>query len=117
MTTSSSDLPIKDWSQQPSRRALPATAVVTRLAQLSGWTLHGDGAGEAIEKTFRFDNYFQTLAFVNALAWIAHQQDHHPALLVEYGRCTVRWNTHDAGGLTDTDFDCAQRTDTLVTLS
>jgi len=106
----------KDWTQQPARHALPATAVVTRLAQLQGWTLNGDGSDVAIEKTFHFANYFQTLAFVNALAWIAHQQDHHPSLQVEYARCVVRWNTHDAGGLTETDFDCAQRADALVSL-
>lgn len=105
----------KDWSQQATRSALPAAQVTAQLAQMQGWTANGSGQQMALEKTFRFANYFQTMAFVNALAWIAHQQDHHPSLLVEYARCTVRWNTHDAGGVTDTDFDCAQRTDTLVT--
>lgn len=113
MSTASQLQPV-DWSARPRRQALTADAVAQHLATLPGWALHGEGASTAIEKTYHFANYFQTLAFVNALAWIAHQQDHHPRLLVEYGRCTVRWNTHDAGGLSDTDFDCAQRTDTLV---
>lgn len=109
-------LHIQNWSQQPARRALPAADTTTRLAQLPGWALTGEGPHLSIEKTFRFANYFQTMAFVNALAWIAHQQDHHPSLQVDYARCVVRWNTHDAGGLTATDFDCAQRADALVTL-
>lgn len=112
-----SALQVKDWSKLPARTALSGQALQDALAQHTGWQVVGDGAQQAIEKTFRFANYFQTMAFVNALAWIAHQQDHHPSLQVEYGQCTVRWNTHDAGGLTATDFDCAQRTDTLVSPS
>jgi len=99
----------QDWSNQ-QRRALTSDELHTALAALPGWQLDGD----AIAKSYAFANYYETMAFVNALALIAHQQDHHPSLQVDYGRCTVRWNTHDAGGLSDTDFDCAQRTDTLV---
>jgi 4a-hydroxytetrahydrobiopterin dehydratase len=51
---------------------------------------------------------------VNALAWVAHRQDHHPELVVTYQRCVVRFNTHDVGGITDTDFDCAAQVDALV---
>ena len=112
--SSPSQLQPVDWAQRPRRTALSRLDITARLTQLSGWTVHGEGTSMAIEKTFSFANYFQTMAFVNALAWIAHQQDHHPSLQVEYGRCTVRWNTHDSGGLSETDFDCAQRTDTLV---
>ncbi len=68
----------------------------------------------AIEKTFRFANYFETMAFVNALAFVAHAQDHHPDLSVHYNRCVVRLNTHDVGGISGTDFDCARRFDALV---
>ena len=103
----------KDWATLP-RRALSATEVVTRLASLPGWTLHGDGADIAIEKTFRFRNYFETMAFVNALAFLAHREDHHPALVVHYGSCAVRFNTHDVGGLSATDFDCAAAVDALL---
>lgn len=103
----------KDWSTQP-RRALTATEVVAKLAQLEGWTLSGDGADVAIEKTYAFANYYETIAFVNALAFIAHTQDHHPDLSVHYNRCGVRLNTHDVGGLSATDFDCAVRFDALL---
>ena len=103
----------KDWSAQP-RRALTATEVVAKLAQLEGWTLSGDGADVGIEKTFSFANYYETIAFVNALAFIAHTQDHHPDLSVHYNRCGVRLNTHDVGGLSATDFDCAERFDALL---
>jgi 4a-hydroxytetrahydrobiopterin dehydratase len=104
-------------SNKPSghvRRALTATEVVAKLAQLEAWTLSGDGKQVAIEKTFTFANYFETIAFVNAVAFIAHRQDHHPDLSVHYDRCVVRWNTHDVGGLTLADFDSAARLDALL---
>ena len=108
-----SDLKKKDWSTL-TRKALTATEIVAKLAQLEGWSLHGDGANVAIEKTYRFANYFETIAFVNALAFIAHAEDHHPDLSVHYNRCMVRLNTHDVGGLSASDFDCAARFDALV---
>ena len=103
-----------NWKNQPPRRALGATEIVAGLARLEGWRLAGDGADVAIEKTFTFANYFETLAFVNALAFVAHTQDHHPDLSVHYNRCVVRFSTHDVGGLSATDFDCAARADALV---
>ncbi|HEY1103819.1 MAG TPA: 4a-hydroxytetrahydrobiopterin dehydratase [Burkholderiaceae bacterium] len=102
-----------DWTAQP-RRALTAPEVVTRLAALSGWILGGDGAAVAIEKTYTFANYFDTMAFVNAAAFIAHRQDHHPELVVTYKQCTVRLNTHDVQGISATDFDCAAAFDALL---
>lgn len=106
-------LKIRDWSAEP-RRALAPTEIVTRLAQLQGWRLDGDGSRVAIEKTFTFANYHETLAFVNAVALIAHRQDHHPDLSVHYGRCVVRFNTHDVGGISPTDFECAAQVDALL---
>lgn len=103
----------KDWSAL-ARRALTATEVVANLAQLEGWGLNGDGAAVAIEKTFTFDNYFETMSFVNAVAFIAHSQDHHPDLSVHFSRCVVRFNTHDVGGISMTDFDCAAQIDALL---
>jgi len=103
----------QDWSAQP-RKALGPVEVVSALAQLQGWGLRGDGADVAIEKTYRFPDYYQTLAFVNALALIAHRQDHHPDLVVKYGSCSVRWNTHDVKGLSATDFACAAAADALL---
>ncbi len=106
-------LKIKQWKGQP-RRVLSATEVVAGLAPLEGWRLAGDGADVAIEKTYRFGNYFETIAFVNALALIAHTQDHHPDLSVHYDRCGVRFNTHDVGGISITDIECARQADALL---
>jgi len=105
----------KDWSTQ-ARRALRAPELVAKLAQMDGWQLPGDGADVAIEKTYRFANYHETMAFVNAVAFIAHTQDHHPDLSVHYNRCVVRLNTHDVHGISGTDFECATQFDALVAL-
>ena len=103
----------KDWSTLV-RRSLTATEIVASLARIDNWKLIGDGPAVAIEKTFNFANYFETLAFVNAVAFIAHTQDHHPDLSVHYNRCVVRFNTHDVGGISISDFDCAAQIDALV---
>ncbi|MDQ6881817.1 MAG: 4a-hydroxytetrahydrobiopterin dehydratase [Pseudomonadota bacterium] len=103
----------KDWSLLP-RRALKPTEVVSRLAGVTDWRLTGDGENVAIEKTYRFANYYETMSFVNAVAFIANAQDHHPDLSVHYDRCVVRFNTHDVKGLSETDFDCASRVDALL---
>jgi 4a-hydroxytetrahydrobiopterin dehydratase len=95
-------------------RALSPTEIVTRLAQLgAGWKLSGDGDATAIEKTFPFKNFHETMAFVNAVAYVAHGMDHHPDLSVHYGRCAVRYTTHDAKGITELDFEAAARIEAL----
>lgn len=100
-------------SDKPHRQLLGASQIVTALVKLDGWKLHGDGADLAIEKTFQFKNYLRTMAFVNAVAYVAEQQDHHPELLVRYSSCSVRFNTHDVQGITQTDFACAALIDAL----
>lgn len=102
-----------DWSAT-ARRALTATEIVSQLAQRDGWTLSGEDANLTIEKTFHFANYYETMAFVNALAFTAHVTDHHPELTVGYNRCVVRFNTHDVGGISSTDFECAAAADALL---
>ena len=97
------------------RRALSATEIVTRLSQINGeqalgWRLI-DGA---LEKSFSFKDFHQTMGFVNALAFIANTEDHHPDLQVSYGRCTVRFNTHDVNGISVSDFFCASKVDALL---
>lgn len=81
------------------------------LAKLDGWDLGPDG--RSIERVFRFEDYHRTMAFVNAVAWIAHDQDHHPDLGVGYDRVSVRFSTHSVGGLSLNDFICAARIDRL----
>jgi 4a-hydroxytetrahydrobiopterin dehydratase len=90
--------------------AMTAPVVAQHLAQAPGWTLV-DGA---IQKRFEFADYHRTLAFVNALAWIAHAEDHHPDLLVSYSHCTVRFNTHSVGGISINDFISAAKVDALL---
>lgn len=112
-TPMASMLKIQDWSKS-TRRALRATDIVTKLSHLQGWTLRGDGEAVAIAKTYRFSDYFETMAFVNAVAFIAHSMDHHPELLVKFDHCVVALHTHDVQGISDTDFDCAARFDAVL---
>ncbi len=70
--------------------------------------------GKAITRTFRFKDYYRTMAFVNALAFIAHREDHHPDLQVHYDRVVVRYSTHDVDGLSENDFICAAKADALT---
>jgi 4a-hydroxytetrahydrobiopterin dehydratase len=107
----------ENMAPAPARYALTATQIIANLAKTNGWRLHGDGADLAIEKTFPFDNFLQTMAFANAVAFSAEQQDHHPELLLRYGSCSVRWNTHTPQGITATDFACAAMVDALLTPS
>ena len=98
----------------PPRRALTPTEIVQRLAERPGWQLNGDGAEVAIERSFTFADYYETISFVNALAFVANALDHHPDLSVHYNRCVVRWRTHDVQGITEMDFACAARADALL---
>jgi 4a-hydroxytetrahydrobiopterin dehydratase len=90
--------------------AMSDADIKRHLAQVSGWKLV-DGK---IEKTCGFRNYYETIAFVNAVAWIAHTEDHHPELQVTYNRCIVRFDTHSVGGISMNDFICAAKVDALV---
>lgn len=82
------------------------------LGILPGWRLASSRKG--IEKEFRFDDFHRTMAFVNAVAWIAHSEDHHPDLKVSYPSCHVYFATHDVGGLSLNDFICAAKVESLL---
>lgn len=88
------------------------------LSQLVGWDILRerlqDSDAVVLTRTFTFPDFHRTMAFVNAVAWIAHEQDHHPDLTVGYSRCTVNWSTHSVGGLSINDFICAARIDALL---
>ena len=103
-----------------SRHCVPLRGPGHRLASedvqaflevLPGWLLVENG--EAITKSFKFDDYYRTMAFVNALAFVAHREDHHPDLGVHYNRVEVRYSTHDVGGLSQNDFICAAKVELL----
>jgi 4a-hydroxytetrahydrobiopterin dehydratase len=82
------------------------------LKQLKGWIVE-DGK---LVKVYPFTNYYQTMAFVNAIAWVSHREDHHPDLLVSYNKCRVEYSTHAIGGLSENDFICAAKCDALLSL-
>ncbi len=90
--------------------ALNGEEIARRLQSLSGWEL----AGGEIRKTYNFKNYYETMAFVNAVAWVAHAADHHPDLQVGFNKCTVRFSTHSVGGLSEKDFASAAKVDALL---
>src|SRR5687767_12367255 len=80
------------------------------LGQLSGWEFKD----AVITKTYEFKNYYQTMAFVNAAAWISHREDHHPDMVVKWGECKVSYVTHAINGLSENDFICAAKLDALL---
>lgn len=89
--------------------ALAPAEVQAQLAALDGWGLVDD----SIVKTYRFDDYYGTIAFVNALAHMIHHEDHHPDLAVSYNRCEVRFSTHSVKGISENDFICAAKADAI----
>jgi 4a-hydroxytetrahydrobiopterin dehydratase len=99
---------------QPCQGGVPLDpdAVRSLLPQAPGWSL--DPSGESISRTYSFRNFYETMAFVNAVAWLAHREDHHPELEVSYRSCRVRYRTHAVGGLSENDFICAARIDRLL---
>lgn len=93
--------------------ALTVTAAGQLLQELaSHWKLQADN--KIISAQFNFRNYWQTTAFVNAVAWIAHQENHHPDISFGYKSCTVSYSTHAIGGLSENDFICAAKVDALL---
>jgi len=104
-----------------SKRCAPCTSETPRVsgdsakklaAQIPKWSVASDE--KSITRRYEFENYYETMAFVNALAWIAHREDHHPDLVVGYKTCEVRYSTHANGGLSENDFVCAAKVDALL---
>ena len=89
---------------------MSAAELASHLAQVHGWQVR-DGA---LEKTHRFDNFHDTMAFMNAVAWICHIEDHHPDAALSYNRCVLRFSTHSVGGISINDFVCAAKVDALL---
>jgi 4a-hydroxytetrahydrobiopterin dehydratase len=93
-------------------KPLPPDEAGALLKQLPGWEM----ADSKIFKTYAFRDYYQTMAFVNALAWVSHREDHHPDLEVGFNKCRVEYSTHAIGGLSQNDFICAAKAETLFDL-
>ena len=82
------------------------------LQEIPQWSL--TSSHTAIHREIHFKNYYQTMAFVNAVAWVAHEQDHHPDLEVGYSRCKIVYTSHIVAGLSVNDFICAAHIDALL---
>lgn len=92
--------------------ALDAETIARRLRLLNqDWST--DAPGLTIEREFRFAGFNKTMSFVNAVAWIANREMHHPDLQVGYDHCRVTLTTHAIGGLSENDFTVAARIDQL----
>jgi 4a-hydroxytetrahydrobiopterin dehydratase len=91
---------------------LKPAEITALLGQLDGWQFC-DGV---ITKTYEFRNHYQTMAFVNAAAWVSHREDHHPDMTVGYNKCKVDYSTHAINGLSENDFICAAKLDALFAL-
>ncbi|NGZ88234.1 4a-hydroxytetrahydrobiopterin dehydratase [Duganella aceris] len=96
---------------RPTKDALDAAEAERLLALLAGggWAIDDN----KLVRTFGFTNYYRTMAFVNALAFLSHAEDHHPEMTVTYKNCIVRYDTHSANGLSLNDFICAAKADAL----
>ena len=88
---------------------LTAEQIRPMLKGLQGWALDG----RMLARTYQFKNYYETMAFVNAAAWVSHREDHHPDMLVGYSQCRVSYITHAIDGLSENDFICAAKLDAL----
>jgi 4a-hydroxytetrahydrobiopterin dehydratase len=82
--------------------------VLTKLKNLNGWKLEG----EEIKKQYEFPSFPEAIKFVNMVAGLAEQADHHPDILINYRKVTLTLSTHDAGGITQKDFDLAAQAET-----
>lgn len=90
--------------------ALDQDDIDALLAQVPGWTIQ-DGK---LRRDFKFRDFHETIQFVNSLAEMVNQENHHPALAVTYQHCVVDFNTHSAGGaVSQNDFICAAKANTI----
>lgn len=88
---------------------LSSEEINQRLARLRGWALKEN----KIERTYRFSDFAEAMEFVNDVADLAEEADHHPDIIIHYNEVTLSLWTHSAGGLTRRDFDLAEKIDAL----
>ncbi|MBC8118147.1 MAG: 4a-hydroxytetrahydrobiopterin dehydratase [Burkholderiaceae bacterium] len=89
--------------------AMGEAQIAAQLRVVDQWALDAN----ALARTYHFNNYYETLAFVNALAYVVHREDHHPELRVTYNQCGVRFNTHSVNGISENDFISAAKADAI----
>jgi len=111
MAASTSSLVQKKCSAcAPGTPALTDAQINALLPEVPSWSV----TNNVLYRTFKFKNYHETMAFVNATAWVSHREDHHPDMEVGYNKVTMRYSTHSVGGLTENDFICAAKIGQLV---
>lgn len=93
-------------------RPLESDRVNELLPQVPGWQVDDDG--KRIHRRFEFKGFYKTVAFINAMAWIANQEGHHPDFEAGYNYCLVNFTTHAIDGLSENDFICAAKVNALV---
>ncbi|MFZ6770027.1 4a-hydroxytetrahydrobiopterin dehydratase [Undibacterium sp. Di26W] len=98
---------------QHTETALDVASLPAYLAATPGWTQDGP----RIVKTYQFKNYYETLSFINAIAYVIHAEDHHPEMVVTFNRCVIKFDTHTVndgkGGISENDFICAAKIDAI----
>lgn len=91
--------------------AMTSEEINALLPKIPGWEVSGDK--KQLSRRYSFKGFYKTMAFVNAVAWIANQENHHPDLEVGYNYCLVKYTTHAVDGLTQNDFICAAKVNQL----
>ena len=111
-----SELPLKEQRCAPCHGGMPPLTPEAATAALAAlhpdWRLAEDG--KSLRRELAFRNFHRTMGFVNALAYLANAEDHHPDLEVGYHYCRVKFTTHAIDGLSMNDFICAARMDALL---
>lgn len=106
-----------DWTEQSCKACEGGVPILTKeevakhLDDLSGWSANDNST--KIKRVFEFKNYYRTMAFVNAIAWMTHRENHHPDLEVGYNKCVVNYMTHAINGLSENDIICAHKVDVI----
>jgi 4a-hydroxytetrahydrobiopterin dehydratase len=108
---------MSDWAERQCRHlpegtpALAGEALAGAVQDLPGWAVE---AGGQLARTFAFEDHYEAAAFVGAVAWISHRQDHHPDITLGYNRVTIRYSTHTVKGLSENDLICAAKVERLL---
>ncbi len=89
---------------------LSADQIQESLGDLPDWSLNGD----SLQRTFRFEDFVASMAFVERVAQLAEQRQHHPDIMIRFNKVTLTLTTHDAGGITENDFTLARATDNCL---
>ncbi len=111
----SNTTPLTEKKCQPCEGGMePLKADVAKalVGQVPGWTISTDGS--TLTRRFEFKGFYKTMAFINAMAWIANRENHHPDFEAGYNHCLVNFTTHAIGGLSENDFICAAQINALV---